>query len=255
MRRLDHALRRHPWQHPGDDAWRGRELGLALLQGLRETLPTTDVTTAVTMAVDAATQPVDAVERGFDEQWSRYTLAWAARALVAESMEADEPVAAELRAMAGAIAGVPLRVRGATGADHASVLEAMIDAIRLGFEGIETSVFAGMFAQQVKHTASLLAVGNHAVDDLLRGAVIRSDRAARARGLAEWTQATLEDRRALAAHGLAEAAWALAARSTSEGDPRVRRRLVRVACQLAARIDRVGQWLPTVAIGWVPARR
>lgn len=252
LRRVDRALRQHPWQHHTDDgAWRGRELGLALLQGLRETLPTCDAATAVTMAVDAAALSPDGAERGFEEQWSRYTLAWAARSLVAQSMDADAPVAAALRAMAGAVAGVPLRVRGGSGADDASVYEALIEATRRAFEGGETEGFGGVFLQQVKHSASLLVVGNHAVDDLLRGAVIRSDRVATARALETWTRATAEERRAQAAHGLAEAAWALAARSAAEGDPRVRRRLVRVACQLAARVDRVGLWVPVA--GLLPA--
>ncbi|MDO9015362.1 MAG: hypothetical protein Q7V43_00540 [Myxococcales bacterium] len=244
LRRLDRALRRHPWEQPDEGAWRGRELGLALLQGLRDTLPTCDVATAVTMAVDAASPPSESVERGFDEQWSRYTLAWAARSLVAESLDADAPVAAALRAMAGAMAGVPLRVRGSAGADDASVFEAMIDATRLAFDGVAAEGYAAVLLQQVKHSASLLVVGNHAVDDLLRGAVIRSDRVAHARGVDRWVLASTDERRALAAQGLAEAAWALAARSTAESDPRVRRRLVRVACQLAARVDRVGLWVP-----------
>ncbi|MDB4932054.1 MAG: hypothetical protein JWM10_4538, partial [Myxococcaceae bacterium] len=38
-----------------------------------------------------------------------------------------------------------------------------------------------------------------------------------------------------------------AARSVNEGDPRVRRALVRVAAQLAARVDRVGLWVPVNA--------
>ena len=32
LRRLDLALRQHPWQQSRDDAWRGREFGLALLR-------------------------------------------------------------------------------------------------------------------------------------------------------------------------------------------------------------------------------
>ena len=247
LRRLDRALRRHPWQQPNEDAWRGRELGLALLQGLRDTLPTCDVATAVTMAVDAAAPPAEHAERGFDEQWSRYTLVWAARSLVTESLDADAPAAAALRAMAGAMAGVPLRVRGSAGADDASVFEAMIDATRQAFDGVVAEGYAAALLQQVKHSASLLVVGNHAVDDLLRGAVIRSDRVAHARGVDRWVFASTDERRALAAQGLAEAAWALAARSTAEADPRVRRRLVRVACQLAARVDRVGLWVPAGA--------
>lgn len=259
LRRLDHALRQHPWQHPDAGAARGRELGLALLQGLRETLPTCDVATAVTMAVDAAAPPPDTVERGFDEQWARYTLAWAARSLVAQSIGAEAHVAAALRSIAGAIAGVPLRLRGGRDADDASVFEAMTDATRAAFEVSEGGDFAAVLLQQVKHSASLLAVGNHQVDDLLRGAVIRADRAAHARNVRAWTEASMVDRRALVAHGLSEAAWLLAARSTEEGDPRVRRRLVRIACQLAARVDRVGLWVPmtstttTTATGPTPA--
>ena len=64
LRRLDDALRRHPWLPGQDGAGRGREFGLALLQGLRETLPTCDVATAVTMAVDAAAPPLNDGERG-----------------------------------------------------------------------------------------------------------------------------------------------------------------------------------------------
>ncbi len=244
LRRLDHALRQHPWQHPNAGAARGRELGLALLQGLRETLPTCDVATAVTMAVDAATPPADSVERGFEEQWARYTLAWAAHSLVAQSIGAEAHVAAALRSVAGAIAGVPLRVRGGRDADDASVFEAMTDATRAAFDASEGGDFAAVLLQQVKHSASLLAVGNHQVDDLLRGAVIRADRVAHARGVRAWAEASMYDRRALVAHGLSEAAWLLAARSTVEGEPRVRRRLVRIACQLAARVDRVGLWVP-----------
>lgn len=247
LRRLDLALRRHPWQQSQEHAWRGRELGLALLKGLRETLPTCDVATAVTMAVDAATPPADSVERGFEERWSRYTLTWAARSLVAQSMDAPGPVAAELRALAGAIAGVPLRVRGASGAPDASVFEAMIDATRASLDGVAGDGFGRVFTQQVKHSASLLVVGNHAVDDLLRGAVIRSDRVAHAQPVEGWTQASMDERRAQVAQGLAEAAWALAERSAEESDARVARPLVRVAAQLAARLDRVGQWVPVSA--------
>jgi len=248
LRRLDLALRQHPWQQSHDGAWRGREFGLALLKGLRETLPTCDVVTAVTMAVDAATPPTDSVERGFEEQWARYTLTWAARSLVAQSMDAPGPTAAELRVVAGAMAGVPLRVRGASGAPDAGVFEAMIDATRLSLDGLGESGFERVFTQQVKHSASLLVVGNHAVDDLLRGAVIRSDRVAQTQALEGWARATMDERRAQVAHGLAEAAWALAERSATEGDARVRRAMVRVAAQIAARLDRVGQWVPVSAV-------
>jgi hypothetical protein len=247
LRRVDIALRQHPWQRPDERSRRGRELGLALLQGLRETLPTCDVATAVTMAVDAAAPPSESVERGFEEQWSRYTLTWAARSLVAQSMDADPATAASLRAMAGELAGVPLRVRGGSGGDDAGVLEAIIEATRAAFDGAPVEGFAAVFAEQVKHSASLLVVGNHAVDDLLRGAVLRSDRVARARALRGWVTASTQERRGIAALGLADAAWALAARSTAEGDPRVRRRILRVACQLAARVDRVGLWVPASA--------
>ena len=247
LRRLDLALRRHPWQQTQDGAWRGRELGLALLKGLRETLPTCDVATAVTMAVDAAAPPADSVERGFEEQWSRYTLTWAARSLVAQSMDAPGPAAAELRALAGAVAGVPLRVRGASGAPDAGVFEAMIDATRASLDGLGGAGFGRVFTQQVKHSASLLVVGNHAVDDLLRGAVIRSDRVAHAQAVEAWTLASMDERRAQVAQGLAEAAWALAERSAAESDARVARPLVRVAAQLAARLDRAGQWVPVSA--------
>lgn len=245
LRRLDLALRQHPWQHPNAGASRGRELGLALLQGLRESLPTCDVATSVTMAVDAAAPPSDHAERGSEEQWARYTLAWAARSIVVQSMGAEEPVAAALRSVAAAMTGVPLRLRGGRDPDDAGLFEAMTDATRAAFDASEGGDFAGVLLQQVKHSASLLAVGNHQVDDLLRGAVIRADRAAHTRGVRSWTEASMGDRRALVAHGLAEAAWLLASRSTAEADPRVRRRLVRIACQLAARVDRVGLWVPT----------
>jgi hypothetical protein len=39
LRRVDLALRQHPWQRFDESAWRGRELGLALLDGLRQTPP------------------------------------------------------------------------------------------------------------------------------------------------------------------------------------------------------------------------
>lgn len=249
LNRLDLALRQHPWQYAPANAAaaRGRELGLTLLRGLRETLPTTDVATAVTMAVDAAAPPADAVERGFEEHWARYTLAWAARSIVAQSMSAPAPVATTLRSVAAAVAGVPLRVRGATGPDDAAVFEAMTDATRAAFDAGEGGDFAAVFLQQVRHSASLLAVGSHPVDDLLRGAVIRADRVAAGRDVRAWTEAPVADRRALVAHGLAESAWLLAARSPVEADPRVRRRLVRIACQLAARVDRVGLWVPTTS--------
>jgi hypothetical protein len=256
---IDPALRTGPM---GVGAWdeRARRFGSALLTALRESLATLQPMAAVGSACAAARGELPLASAVFHETWSRVTLVWAVREVVHAALaQEDEALRAELMRVASELAAATSQLGSVEGAVASAGVpfEQMVDAAREGFnrahQGLQLSpderTFFNAYVHQFKHIASLLAVGGHSVDSLLRGAVTRTDRTVRRDGLAAWVDAPLSQRQTWAQRGAAEAAWSLASqvvREQSRGDSArdICLWLSRTACQLMTRIDRVDAWVP-----------
>ncbi len=259
----DQALRNGPWR---DTPWdeRSRRFGSALLTALRESLATLQPMTAVSAACTAARSELPLASGVFHETWSRVVMVWAVRELVrAAHAEADDALRDELLRLASELAAATAQLSSVEGSVAAAQLpfEQMVDAAREAFnrtrDGLpfpaDEKLFLNAYVHQLKHIASLLAVGGHSVDSLVRGAVSRTDRAVRRDGLAAWVEAPIAARQTWTQRGLAEAAWALASQVAREQGRSDNSRdiclwLARTACQLMARIDRVGQWVPATSL-------
>lgn len=256
----DQTLRNGPWREtPWDE--RSRRFGNALLTSLRESLPTLQPMTAVSAACNAARAELPLASAVFHETWSRAVMVWAVRELVrAAHGEPDLAVREDLLRLASELAAATAQLSSVDGSVATAQLpfEQMVDAAREAFNrtrealpvSVDEKVFLNAYVHQLKHIASLLAVGGHSVDSLVRGAVTRTDRAVRRDGLAAWIDAPLAQRQTWMQRGLAEAAWALASQVAREQGRNDNSRdiclwLARVACQLMARIDRVEAWVPT----------
>ncbi len=256
----DQALRNGPWREtPWDE--RSRRFGSALLTALRESLATLQPMTAVGAACTAARAELPLASAVFHETWSRVVMVWAVREVVrAAHAESDAALRDELLRLGAELSAATAQLSSVEGSVAAAQLpfEQMVDAAREAFnrtrDGLPLSadekVFLNAYVHQLKHIASLLAVGGHSVDSLVRGAVSRTDRAVRRDGLAAWIDAPLAARQTWMQRGLAEAAWALASQVAREQGRNDNSRdiclwLARTACQLMARIDRVDAWVPT----------
>lgn len=257
---IDPALRRGPWL---TGAWdeRARRYGSALVTALREALATLPTMAAVAAAAAAARSELPLASAGFHETWSRVTLVWVVREVVQAAEGQPDPALRDaLRRLAAELAAAAAQLGAAevAGATAAVPFEALVDAAREAFtrtpQGLTLSpderTFLGAYVHQFKHIASLLAVGGHSVDSLLRGAVTRTDRAVRRDGLGAWCDAPLATRQAWVRRGAAEAAWSLAAqvvREQGRGDAarELALWLARTACQIIARVDRIDAWVPT----------
>ncbi len=256
----DQALRQGPWREtPWDE--RSRRFGNALLTSLRESLATLQPMTAVSAACNAARAELPLASAVFHETWSRAVMVWAVREVVrAAHNEADPALREELLRLASELAAATAQLSSVEGSVAAAQLpfEQMVDAAREAFNrtrdalplSADEKVFLNAYVHQLKHIASLLAVGGHSVDSLVRGAVSRTDRAVRRDGLAAWIDAPLAQRQMWMQRGLAEASWALASQVSREQGRNDNSRdiclwLARTACQLMARIDRVESWVPT----------
>lgn len=257
---VDPALRNGPWREaPWDE--RSRRFGSALLTALRESLATLQPMTAVTAACTAARGELPLASAVFHETWSRVVLVWAVREVVqAAHAQEDAALREELLRVASELAAATAQLGSVEGSIAASNLpfEQMVDAAREAFNRTRDAMqlspdertFLNAYVHQLKHIASLLAVGGHSVDSLVRGAVTRTDRAVRRDGLAAWIDSPLATRQTWMQRGLAEAAWALASQVPREQGRNDNSRdiclwLARTACQLMARIDRVDAWVPT----------
>ncbi len=267
---LDQALRGGPWREsPWDD--RSRRFGVAMLEALRDALAGEPVMSAVSAAYATGRSELPLASVVWHETWGRVVLVWAIRettraahattdgALRAELLR----VAAELGAASGQLGAASGQLGAPEGTPTASgsttPFEQMVDAARdaltnardaLVLETME-GAFLAAYLHQLKHIASLLAVGGHSVDSLVRGAVARTDRVARKEGTAGWMDAGLPTRQAWTQRGLVEAAWALAAQVSHTQDRAEHARevslwLARTACALASRVDRVDAWVPLV---------
>lgn len=256
----DQTLRNGPWREtPWDE--RSRRFGSALLTSLRESLATLQPMTAVSAACNAARGELPLASAVFHETWSRAVMVWAVREVVrAAHAETDLAVREDLLRLASELAAATAQLSSVDGSVATAQLpfEQMVDAAREAFNrtrealpvSADEKVFLNAYVHQLKHIASLLAVGGHSVDSLVRGAVTRTDRAVRRDGLAAWIDAPLAQRQTWMQRGLAEAAWALASQVAREQGRTDNSRdiclwLARVACQLMARIDRVEAWVPT----------
>lgn len=256
---IDPALRTGPW---AAGAWdeRARRFGSALVTALRESLATLPPMAAVGSACAAARGELPLASAVFHETWSRVTLVWAVREVVqAAHAQTDVALREELLRTAAELAAATGQLGSVEGsvATAGVPFEQMVDAAREAFnrahQGLQLSpderTFFNAYVHQYKHIASLLAVGGHSVDSLLRGAVTRTDRTVRRDGLAAWVDAPLSLRQSWVQRGAAEAAWSLAAqvvREQGKGDTArdICLWLSRTACQIITRIDRVDAWVP-----------
>jgi hypothetical protein len=256
---IDPALRTGPW---AAGAWdeRARRFGASLVTALRESLATLPPMAAVGSACAAARGELPLASAVFHETWSRVTLVWAVREVVqAAHAQTDAALREELLRTASELAAATSQLGSVEGsvATAGVPFEQMVDAAREAFnrahQGLQLSpderTFFNAYVHQFKHIASLLAVGGHSVDSLLRGAVTRTDRTVRRDGLAAWVDAPLSQRQTWAQRGAAEAAWSLAAqvvREQNKGDSArdICLWLSRTACQIITRIDRVDAWVP-----------
>lgn len=258
IRAIDPLLSRGPWSEGPWDP-RGRRASAAMLQGLREALTAHPPMTAVASARAAAKSELPLMSAAWHEVWARVTLVWAVREVTraahaepdANLRDAMLRVSAELAA-----AGARLATVDAPAPVHfEELVERAREAFSLARDGIDPTSGHGavvaLMLQQLRHTASLLVVGGHSVDELLRGAIARADRAARRDDRVAWSLAPLAVRQSLAERGLVDAAWALAAHVPALAAQDASSRdtalwLARTAVQLAARVDRVGGWVPAV---------
>lgn len=260
QRAVTRALEGGPWQ---DQPWdeRARRIGGAMLTGLRESLPNLSAPAAVASAASAARAELPLAPAASHEMAARVTLVWAARRLTeAAESEPDAATGRALVALATEMAAGGPRLACADEAAAQAPFEVLVEATREAFTTARDDTdprsaagpFLAVYLHQLKHIASLLVVGGHSVDELVRGAVQRADRVARKDGLAGWHAAPLAVRRQWVRRGLVEAAWALAARAHAQEARREHGRaaglwLARTASLLLARAERATQWLPESA--------
>lgn len=230
-----------------------------MLRTLLRELERSPAMVAVGRAVDDAREESPTTSAAWVEAWCRVTLVWCVRETTrAAHQQSDPSLRAALIHQAAQLAAAGARmtqVEGAAPASFEALVESSREAFSLARDGADRELAGhavlSILLQQLRHTASLLVVGGHSIDNLLRGAVARTDRAARREDLASWTAAPLARRQALTQHGLLEASWALAAyvpnlaaRDLAQRDTALW--FARTACQLAARVERVTDWVPTI---------
>ncbi len=258
---VDSCLRGGPWSEVQADE-RARRFGNALLTALREALPTQPTMSAVASACASARGEVPLAAAIFHETWSRVMLVWSVCQLVrAAHAQPDLALREDLLRVASEVASAAAQIAEVESPQNVpqTAFEQRVEAARDAFNRTrdgsaataDERVLLGAYVHQLKHIASLLAVGGHSVDSLLRGAVTRTDRSVRRDGLSTWIDAPLTARQTLLQRGLLEAAWSLAAQAVREPRQNDASRdlalwLARAACQLAARVDRVEGWVPAV---------
>lgn len=262
---VDRVLRNGPWR---ESAWgeRERRFGSVLLESLRDQLASRPVATALNAACSAARGEVPTASAVYHETWSRVMLVWSVREIVRAAQQAqleagDEALRVELMRVATELAAAQaqLTLQDPQNTSGQPPFEHMVDAARDALVHVRDAVesegeegaFLSAYMHQVKHIASLLAVGGHSVDSLVRGAISRTDRVVRKDALRPWLDAPLVTRQAWVRRGLVEAAWGIAAQvSREQGRAETSKDvclwLSRTACHLAARVDRVDEWVPTV---------
>ncbi len=251
------ALEGGPWRdHPWDE--RSRRIGGAMLTGLRESLPGGGVSTAVAVATSAARAELPLAPAACHEMAARVTLVWSVRALSeAVGAEGDLALRAAVEQTAWELAASAPRLACADDVASQAPFEVLVDATREAFTAARDDTdphspegpFLAVYLHQLKHIASLLVVGGHSVDELVRGAVQRADRVARKDGVQSWVGAPLGMRRRWARRGLLEAAWALASRAHAQEARSEHGRaaglwLARTACLLLTRAERAEGWVP-----------
>jgi len=251
------ALDGGPWR---DQPWdeRARRIGGAMLTGLRDGLPGTSVSTAVGVASSAARAELPLAPAACHEMAARVTLVWSVRALhEAVRTEGDAALRASIEQLAWQLAASAPRLSCADEAASQAPFEVLVDATREAFTAARDDTdphspegpFLAVYLHQLKHIASLLVVGGHSVDELVRGAVQRADRVARKDGLRAWSAAPRRVRGQWARRGLLEAAWALASRAHAQEARSEHGRtaglwLARTACLLLTRAERAEGWVP-----------
>ncbi|MBI5517263.1 MAG: hypothetical protein HY909_26045 [Deltaproteobacteria bacterium] len=256
---IEGVLQGGPWREaPWDE--RSRRFGGTFLQGLRDTLSGQSVLSAVGSAWSAARGDVPLAAGVLHEIWGRAVLVWACRELVREAhTQTDPALRKSLLQTAAELAGAAaqMTVEGGAGPGNQPPFEAMVDAARDALVRVRAEVdlsldegpFLAAYVHQLRHIASLLAVGGHSVDGLVRGAITRTDRSARKDVMREWVRSPVPTREQWVQAGLAEAAWGMCLQvsrelARGEASREVALWLARTACALASRVDRVGPWVP-----------
>jgi hypothetical protein len=230
-----------------------------MLRALLRELESHPAMVAVARAADEAREESPTTSAAWHEAWCRVTLVWCVREITRAAHESGDPsLRLALSQQAALLAAAEARL-GQVEVSAPESFEALVEASREAFalardggdpNTPEHAVLA-MMHQQLRHTASLLVVGGHSVDNLLRGALARTDRAARREDLSAWSLSPLARRQALAQRGLLDAAWALAAHVPGLAAKDLATRdsalwFARTACRLASRVQRVTDWVPVV---------
>lgn len=255
---IERRLHRGPWAEGVWDA-RGRRVGGAFLRALLREMESHPAMVAVARAADEAREESPTTSAAWHEAWCRVTLVWCVREITRAAHESADPATRlVLSQQANQLAAAEARlaqVDANAPESFESLVEASREAFALARDGGDPSApehaVLAMLHQQLRHTASLLVVGGHSIDNLLRGALARTDRAARREDLSAWSLSPLARRQALAQRGLLDAAWALAAHVPSLAAKDLSTRdsalwFARTACRLASRVQRVTDWVPVV---------
>ncbi|MBL8603639.1 MAG: hypothetical protein JNK72_17065 [Myxococcales bacterium] len=254
---LSRALVGSPWL---EARWgeSGQRCAEATLKALRAWLPSESIETALTAADTAARAATPLAPPSLQEGWFRATLVWSARAMVIEaerSVSLSERVDALLYAadFAEAVSRWPLTQLGLSGAPFESLVEASREAFSTARDDVDPRTAEGPFLiawlHQLKHVASLLAVNSHGVDELMRGAVLRTERVLSRESGGVWRGLSRAEQQRHLRRGVVECAWALAARVThhhhrTPQGPAVALWLARTSTVLVARFSNSEHWLP-----------
>jgi hypothetical protein len=258
---VDRVLRGEPWLESPWEA-KPRQFGKTMLEGLRQSLESHPVPISVASAYTAARGESPLAPAAYHETWARLTLLWVSRQLLRASFEDhaadDEGVRQELWKLSSELIQATDQLNGYKTTDlGAWPTERVVDAVRESLNRFRDRIvldndaakFLAGYLEQCKHIVSLLAAGKQSVDSLLRGTVVRIDRFAKQENLAAWNNADLPTKQAWVRRVIMEAAWALSDAIPLEynGEERAKQAclwLARMACQVAARAERAGEWIP-----------
>lgn len=258
---IGRALSGEPWQESSWEA-RPKQFAKTMLEALRQSLESHQAATSVAAAYTAARGESPLAPSAYHETWARVVLLWASRQIVRAAAEDpaanEESVRQELWRGASEILAASDHLNGYKTTDlGAWPTERIVDSARESLSRLKERIvldsdgarFLAGYLDQCKHIVSLLAAGKQSVDSLLRGTIVRIDRYARQENLRAWIDAPLATRQAWARRVVLEAAWALSDAIPQEyaGEERAKQAclwLARMACQVASRADRAGEWVP-----------
>jgi hypothetical protein len=259
---VDALLRETGWAGEHWDE-RTRHFARTLVEAFRTSLGTLQISTCVAAAYTAARAEAPLASPQYHETWAKVALVLTARELMREArreLDKREQVFDALTRLVGELARATAAIAGRDGVvpdeprprPSQRAVQAARSALAQAREGAGSDHAAGEFVRacmhQLKHTVSLLTVGDDPGDGVIRGAVLRADRAVRQAGARSWIDAPAATRRGIARLALVEAASGLALAVPAQGasDPESIAQnlwLARTAAQLAACCNRVDDWL------------